>query len=48
MPVQQHMELVLSGMREVLQPDEEISQGEWEGKDQAWDLGELLRVVKSE
>ena len=42
------MELVLSRMCEVLQLDEETGQGEWEGKDQAWDLGELWRVVKSE
>ena len=47
MPVQQRMELVLSGVHEVLQPDEEAGQGEWAGKDQAWDLGELQRVVKS-
>ena len=47
MPVQWCMELVLSRVHEVLQPDEETGQGEWAGKDQAWDLGELRGVVKS-
>ena len=47
MPVQRRMEPVLSGVREVLQPDEEAGQGEGAGKEQAWDLGELRRVVKS-
>ena len=41
------MEPVLSGVREVLQPGEETGQGEGAGKEQAWDLGELRRVVKS-
>ena len=45
--MQRRMEPVLSGMHEVLQLDEESGQGEWAGKDQAWNLGELWRVVKS-
>ena len=45
--MQPRMEPILSGVCEVLQLDEEIGQGEWAGKDQAWDLGELQRVVKS-
>ena len=40
------MEPVLSGVREVSRPDEETGQGEGAGKEQAWNLGELQKVVK--